>query len=96
MVVDVGLGTPALRVERVGLAQREEGVSSGLAWRVLADEAVGVDSERMALPIEALSLQRGLGIGLGWLRGSVEVRGRVGVREGAGGAGLALTLTLNP
>ena len=59
VVVDVGLGTPALRVERVGLAQREEGVSSGLAGRVLADEAVGVDSERMALPIEALSLQRG-------------------------------------
>ena len=96
MVVDVGLGTPALRVERVGLAQREEGVSSGLVGRVLPHEAVGVDSERMALPIEALSLQRGLGIGLGWLRGGVEVRGRVGVGEGAGGAGLALTLTLNP
>ena len=78
MVVDVGLGTPALRVERVGFAQREEGVSSGLVRRVLPDEAVGVDSERMTLPIEALGLQRGLGLGLG-LGVGVGVALRLGV-----------------
>ena len=75
MVVDVGLGTPALRVERVGFAQREEGVSSGLVRRVLPDEAVGV---RIRVWVRVrdrvgVGVRIGVGVGVG-----VRVRARGG------------------